>query len=47
MFKILPAIEEKFDMKEVDKATLNWLKWVMFGFVAIIMLATLYFDKMV
>ena len=44
MFKFIPATEKEFKMKEVDKATPSWLKWIMFGFVAIILLTCLFLD---
>ena len=36
MFKPLPSVEKEFDMKEVDKATPNWIKFVMLIFVILL-----------
>jgi len=36
MIKSLPAVEKEFDMNEVDKATPNWLKWIMMGFIVLL-----------
>ena len=36
MIKMLPSIEKEFNMQEVDKATPNWLKVIMFVFVILL-----------
>lgn len=45
MIKSLPSTEKEFDMKEVDKATPNWLKLIMLAFVAILMISFLFMDN--
>ncbi len=42
MFKILPAFEKEFSMEEVDKATPDWLKFVLLGFVILVLIGSIF-----
>jgi hypothetical protein len=44
MFKILPAAEKEFDMKEVDAASPGWLKIIMLVFVMLIIFGAVWAD---
>ena len=45
MFKPLPSVEKEFNMKEVDKATPNWLKFVMLIFVILLFIGISIIDS--
>jgi len=43
MFKSLSAIEKEFDYTEVDSVNPPFVKWIAFGFVAIIITLAIIF----